>query len=298
LHDHPQIVTEASQTCAVVVTYNRKESLRECLRALRAQTHPLARILVVDNVSTDGTREMVAREFPELELLALNSNRGGAGGFHEGVKDAFASGFEWLWLMDDDSIPQPDAHAELHRARESFPAGQRPVLLASKVIWTDGSMHPMNVPRLKRHDSLSSACLAAEHGCVSIRSSSFVSLLLDRGCIERYGLPLASYFIWNDDVEYSARILRHEFGVLVPRSVVIHKTSSIRSDPGWKFYYGLRNTMWMVRRSPAWSGQEKIERLLAAVVATVEYVFRGFTLAKLGVVTRALWHGLTTNPKE
>src|SRR5947208_2050021 len=54
--------------CAVVVTFNRRELLRECLLALREQTRRPQRVIVVDNASTDGTPELVRAEFPEVEL--------------------------------------------------------------------------------------------------------------------------------------------------------------------------------------------------------------------------------------
>lgn len=118
--------------CAIVVTYNRKELLRECLAALAAQTRPPDRVLVVDNASSDGTQAMVEAEYEEVELLALPTNQGGAGGFHEGMKRAHVDGAEWLWLMDDDTIPRPDALAELLAAPARL--GSLPTLLASKVV--------------------------------------------------------------------------------------------------------------------------------------------------------------------
>lgn len=77
------------QVCAVVVTYNRKELLRECVRALLAQHHAVSLIWIFNNVSTDGTLEMLAHEFPAAEfpqvrVTTLEKNSGGAGGFHEG----------------------------------------------------------------------------------------------------------------------------------------------------------------------------------------------------------------------
>jgi len=67
--------------CAVIVTYNRKELLRECLKAVLAQTRPPEHVLVVDNASTDGTPEMLQEEFPQVEVLCLPENQGSAGGF-------------------------------------------------------------------------------------------------------------------------------------------------------------------------------------------------------------------------
>ena len=97
------------RVCAVIVTYNRKALLKECLEAVLAQTRPPDHVLVVDNASTDGTAEMLREEFPQVEVLRLPENQGGAGGFHEGMKRAYEEGFDWLWLMDDDTIPRPEA---------------------------------------------------------------------------------------------------------------------------------------------------------------------------------------------
>ena len=98
---------------AIVVTHNRRELLCESLAALDRQSRPLDRTLVVDNASSDGTPEMLRAECSKLDLLALPTNEGGAGGFHEGMKRAYLAGAQWLWLMDDDTIPRPDALAEL-----------------------------------------------------------------------------------------------------------------------------------------------------------------------------------------
>ena len=104
---------EAVSIAAVVVTYNRKTLLANCLEHLLTQSQPLTKIIVVDNASTDGTRKMLMDlgflDRPQLELLTLTSNSGGAGGFHAGLHYGLKGNYEWFWLMDDDATPQPDA---------------------------------------------------------------------------------------------------------------------------------------------------------------------------------------------
>src|ERR687886_555758 len=114
----------ASRMCiaAVVVTYNRKALLLECLAALARQTHPLERILVVDNASTDGTPAALAGCGIDVDLLRLRRNGGGAEGFHYGVREALAGDPDWIWLMDDDCEPADDALERLLAAR----AARRP----------------------------------------------------------------------------------------------------------------------------------------------------------------------------
>ncbi|MEW6421707.1 MAG: glycosyltransferase, partial [Deinococcota bacterium] len=94
--------------CAVIVTYNRKDKLVNCLNHLRASAEQPQRVLIVDNASTDGTPELVRRLFPEFDLLVLDHNVGGAGGFEVGMRRAYASGYEYVWLFDDDAYMAPD----------------------------------------------------------------------------------------------------------------------------------------------------------------------------------------------
>ncbi len=233
---------------AVVVTYNRKELLVRCLAALANQSRPPDRILVVDNAGTDGSADAVRREFPQVELLELPENVGGAGGFHRGIEWGHSYGYEWFWLMDDDTLAEAEALETLLRAAERA-AKQSPLVLASKVLWKDGSLHPMNLPLPLRHRR--NKCKAEVGGSlVPIRYATFVSLLLRREAVDRFGLPLAHYFIWSDDLEYTSRILREEHGYLVPESRVFHWTSephSVFTVRGTTFYYHVRNSLFLLR---------------------------------------------------
>jgi len=89
-------------------------------------------------------------------------------------------------------------------------------------------------------------------GCVPIRSASFVSILVDAAECRRRGLPRADYFLWNDDFEFTTRLLRGNTGLLCPASVVVHKTKTFGStdaDPGDRFFYEVRNKVWMFKDS-------------------------------------------------
>jgi GT2 family glycosyltransferase len=131
--------------CAVVVTHDRRELLRQCLSALQAEQRPAEGILVVDNASSDGTPEMVRTEFPRAELLRLPANVGGAGGFCRGIERAHARGYDWLWLMNDDTIANGESLANLLAGAARAPGGP-PLLVSSQVRWKDERLHPMNIP--------------------------------------------------------------------------------------------------------------------------------------------------------
>lgn len=244
---------------AVLVAYNRRDLLIEALDALGAQDHALAHVLVVDNASTDDSAD-VARAHPVRPVvLSLARNTGGAGGFAAGIAHAVDMlGADGVWLMDDDTIPTPSALRELVQAWRAYPG---PVDAAgSRVVWTDGRDHPMNTPRQRPRASRASVASAATVGAVPVRSTSFVSMLVSAEAVRAHGLPIADYFIWNDDFEYSCRLLRDGTGLHVPASVVEHRTKTFGAtdaDPGERFYYEVRNKIWMLTRSSALTGFER-----------------------------------------
>jgi GT2 family glycosyltransferase len=270
---------------AVIVTRDRLALLRACLDAIRAQTRRPDRILVVDNASSDGTNAWLRRQ-DDVEVLRLDENAGGAGGFHAGLEHAHAAGAEWMWLMDDDTIPLSGALEALLR-----PDDPAAILRASVAVWKDGRLHPMNVPGLER-DRIEPLIEAAPRRLLPLRTSTFVSLLVHRTAVDRFGLPEARYFIWSDDIEYTARVTRGGGRmVLVTDSVVEHRTEqpyTAVTSAGDRFYYHARNTLYMVR-GRSWSALEKLSLLYLLALTSLQYL-RGGGSAR--VVLRGLRDGV------
>lgn len=250
---------------AIVVSYNREDLLRECLYAIQSQTRAPDRLIIVDNASTDNALQ-VAQTFAEQSTIPtsiqeLSSNTGGAGGFSAGIALAAArvhaaqGALPYLWIMDDDTIPQNTALEELLAAADSCIEENHcaPTALGSKAIWVDGREHLMNKPRPRRCPVKGSEHLRAFPDAYQVRSLSFVSCLLNLDAIRTMKrFPRAAYFLWNDDFEYTTALLKTHIGYYVPASVVVHKTrvfGSSDADPGARFYNEVRNKIWMLRFS-------------------------------------------------
>jgi rhamnopyranosyl-N-acetylglucosaminyl-diphospho-decaprenol beta-1,3/1,4-galactofuranosyltransferase len=292
--------SSTERVCAVVVTYNRLDLLRECLTALEGQTRPVDRILVVDNLSSDGTPEAVEREHPVADLLRLPENLGGAGGFHAGVRDAYEAGYDWIWLMDDDTIATPTALEELLAAPAALDGLPSPTVLASKVVKTDGELHPFNISRPDERDP-DLMVAAVERGFAPIRYTSFVSAFVHRKAFDAVGLPHPEYFIWFDDVEFTARAIRDNPGYLAPRSVVVHKSPSATGGnvhAGARYFYAVRNVLWLLR-SDSLSGDRMVRlrfwRGLLQGIPTYLAIER-FRPRALSTLARAVWQGLMRLP--
>lgn len=246
---------------AIIVTYNRRSAVVAAAEAVLAQDVPPDHVLVIDNASTDGAASALRTAFGDrVDVVEMTRNTGGAGGFAAALEIALARGAATVWFMDDDAIAQPTALGALVAAYEQYPGADRPALVASHVVWVDGSTHRMNMPRRRRDASAADHRRATAVGCTPIRTSSFVSVLVDARAARAEDPIVADYFLWNDDVEYTARLLRHRVGLRCPASVVTHRTPtnySTLAESGDRLYLDVRNMMWFVGRARGLTPRER-----------------------------------------
>ncbi|MBO1266851.1 glycosyltransferase family 2 protein [Arthrobacter cavernae] len=285
---------------AVVVTYNRVDKLGRVLDSILAQTRAVDQLIVIDNASSDSTPELLASygDDPRVEVVRLETNTGGAGGFAAGMEKAYERGADWVWIMDDDCYTGETALEKLldgHTAAEKELDRKVPYS-CSLVRYTDGSICEMNNPGTTWDWG---RLIAKGQNTVVITNCSFVSVLIPRRSIARYGLPLVEYFIWFDDMEYTLRISADGPGVQILDSVVTHDMpdnrgvnfGDLNSSNAWKFYYGARN-----ESSYRWHHDNKLD-WLKFVLGTYVWMRRGRVSRRLqlGVAKRIL-AGLKFNP--
>lgn len=237
---------------AVVVTYNRKELLKECVNALLNQEYRNCDILIVDNASTDGTQEYLNEEIKNLNVHYVNTgaNLGGAGGFNYGMKEAYKIGCDFMWIMDDDCIVHNDTLTELIRADENLKGEYG--FLSSKVLWKDNSICKMNIQKRKFSKWLKDF----DKNMQPIAMASFVSLFIKTSVVRELGLPIKDFFIWTDDWEYTRRISRKYKCYFISKSIVTHKSAlnegasiaTVDGDRLERFKYMYRNDVVLYRR--------------------------------------------------
>lgn len=240
-----------SRVAAVVVTYNRRELLRECLEALLKQENPNTEIIVVDNASTDGTEEYLRESFAgKIAYYNTGKNLGGAGGFNYGMKKALETGCDYIWLMDDDCVVNDSSLSGL--LQEAGNLKDEFGFLSSKVLWTDGSLCRMNIQKKTYTEKVTEE----EEHPARIIMATFVSFFVKAETVRKIGLPISEFFIWADDLEYSRRISREYPCYYVPASTVRHKTknnlgSNLPSDSSKdlsRYSYAYRNEYYLYRR--------------------------------------------------
>ncbi len=287
---------------ATVVTYNRKELLNECIMSLLSQTIDNIDILVIDNNSNDGTYESLKHFIGEKSIKYFNTgkNLGGAGGFNIGVKKAYEMGYEYIWIMDDDTIPFPDCAEKLMAASQLL--NEQYGFLSSYAEWTDGSPCIMNIQTvspiwIENNDHI-------KDGLLSVTYASFVSLFIRRNAIQKCGLPIKEFFIWGDDAEFTRRLSKKYDCFFVYDSRVTHKMkdnvwvdiSNEDSDRVNRFYYLYRNRMYISRKEGKSNAVKNFGHNMTDVIKVIRNK-KPKKAKKIGIILKGTISGIFFNPK-
>jgi len=230
----------------VVVTYNRKSLLVECLNSLVKQTHIPSVIYVIDNNSSDGTEaELENNELIKnslIKYIKLPVNTGGAGGFNEGIKFALESDVDWIWLMDDDVVPFNDCLEILLKNSGDYQVLQ-PIRLYENQNFVGAEARIINLvnpfKNLKQGVVKSTDII----NNIQIECVPFEGPLIKVSTIKKIGLPDRGYFIMADDTEYSIRVIKEGGKILLVKDAkMIRKIFPVNQlNYDWKSYYFFRN---------------------------------------------------------
>jgi rhamnopyranosyl-N-acetylglucosaminyl-diphospho-decaprenol beta-1,3/1,4-galactofuranosyltransferase len=267
----PSEKAAGKRLAVVLVTYNRCADLAITLETLMTMKNDFDHLIVVDNASTDDTPQLLARlqgQLPDkLTIKTTTENLGGAGGFHEGVRIAAKRPVDWIWMSDDDAIPQPGCLREILAHAESTKNIYGSVAVAresrnEELCW------PAPVIDAMSHESYE--FVKNRQGMLKtqeVMMLPFLGFMISKSKVQEIGLPEKSYFISGDDAEYCIRARKSGAKLIqVKGSVVIHpeipryvvkvlgKEFHCLSLLPWRRYYEVRNRMWNARLSAGIAG--------------------------------------------
>lgn len=232
---------------AVVVTYNRLELLKSSINGLLNQTKPLDKIIVINNSSTDGTEEWLlelAAHETKIQVIT-QENTGSSGGQYTGALTAYNSGFDWIWLMDDDVVVSNNCLENMLPYLEKMRVCQ-PLRYAN-----DGSVFCIDMAEMNLTNPVKSIWKRLmttndylKEPLAPVAAVTFEGPIFHRSLFEMVGFPAQKFFIYGDDTEFSARLAKQGVSFVVVRDAVINRllpyTIDVNLDD-WKFYYIIRN---------------------------------------------------------
>lgn len=233
-------------TC-IVLTYNRCNYLLKCLEAIRCQSHSVANIIVVDNGSTDSTRQEIEKIISEgQQILYINTqkNIGSSGGFSVGFK--LASGFQsdWVWVMDDDVTAHPNCLEELIRNCSDYHVIQ-PYRYYHGDDYVKSECKKLNFKNPFSQQKIDFIDRPSKSGHAEIACFPFEGPLIKYETFVRNAPPIEKYFIIGDDTEYSIRLSKNGAKFkMCPTALMERQIKPSRyTKLNWKAYYTIRNNI-------------------------------------------------------
>lgn len=220
----------AARVAIILVNHTdyAQQYLAECSESLRAQTYPAEHfdVFIVNNHGvTAASQRLTERLAPESRLLYNATNRGWAGGNNTAIKVALQEGFDYLVMLNMDTVVEPDWLEELVAAADGRPDVR---ILQSKILLA--GTHRINSLGTRIHFLGYAYCAgyglegAATATAAPLDACSGASMLVKREVFETIGLFRTDYFLYYDDVEFCwrARLAGYRLGV-AERSVCHHK---------------------------------------------------------------------------
>ncbi|MBV9791509.1 MAG: glycosyltransferase family 2 protein [Chloroflexi bacterium] len=269
----------------VLVNYNGMRFMPDCLASLQQMGEPQAKIVVVDNASTDGSAAWVAEHYPSVALIQLPTNGGVTGGNNAGIEWCLANGCDYILLLNNDTVVEPDflQHLLLHTDARTMTVPRvyfydNRQLLNSHIGHFD-FWRGVNVQYLYgKPESASSRQMQ------QVTMASTCAMLIPKAIIDEVGIMDDAYFLYYDDTDFIARAVKHGAVIkYIPEAVIYHRESS--SSGGWaisplSMYYNTRNRLYFMFKHQ----QQKLILIfflvyffLGRIVTLARHIVRGET---------------------
>ena len=234
----------------VIVTYNRLNLLKECIDAVLNQTYKFDEIYIVNNASTDGTREYLdSINKKNLNVEHLSENLGGSYGFFKGVEYFENSKIDYILLIDDDAIIDKDYNKNIV---EVIKKNNKGIIAYSGTVKTNNEIQYNHRQYLKNSNEfvrINTKLSDYESEYFDYDISTFCGIYIPVKIIKKIGLPNKDFFIWLDDTEYCLRLLKYGKIRNVNNANLNHKTNITENvSYNWKSYYGLRNNIYILKK--------------------------------------------------
>lgn len=248
----------------ILVNWNSGLDTLECARSCLALEGPSFEIAIVDNNSHDGSWTMLAETLgaePRVSLLRATRNLGFAGANNWAITRALKAGFDFVWLLNNDTIVNSTTLSALVGAASAHP---RAGILGSKIhfwdrpgtLWFAGGSVQDHGHHYSRHRGLGEIDRGQYDQVEEVEYITGCSMLVRAAVLREIQLMSEDYFLYWEDVDWSRRAHLAGWSCLyVPESTLLHKVgASTDRQPEIKLRYETRNRLryqWLFNRPGA-----------------------------------------------
>lgn len=233
----------APKVTIIILNWNGLSDTTECLTSLQSVTYPNFDVLVVDNDSSNNESKVLRERFGSfIEVLENSENFGFAKGNNLGIQRALDNSADYVLLLNNDTVVQPDFLDLLVDTAQSSNAGiVGPKILVystDKISAVGGTIHWFS-RFITRHVT------DPTHKVTAYPFLTGCCLLIKREVFKKIGLLNESYFLYYEDTDFCMRTAQAGYTIVVdPKATIWHKISqSVKHESAWYHYYTNRNTL-------------------------------------------------------
>mgnify|MGYP006267263175 CR=1 FL=1 len=299
----------------IIINWNSYELTKDTLQSLQQTTYKDYDVILVDNASTDGSKERLEQEFPHCIHLASEVNRGFTGGNNIGVDYAVKKQYLFLMLLNNDVEVEANFLEPLLDTMYSNAniGAVQPLIYFhhdKNIIWNAGGKY---LPFLGLSQTLryhqSDPMHAAMQQEKKIDWITGCAFMVRTSVIQEIGPLWEAFFIYHEDVDWSFCISKAGYElVYVPSSVIYHiagmsHKSSKKTKEGFVspkvHYLNARNKIWLLKAHSSWYTLPTVVIYHAIYFFGIDFyfIFRR-RWAKLKALNKGIWEGLTTYPPK
>jgi GT2 family glycosyltransferase len=271
-----------SKFLIVLINYNNSNDTAECIFSLRNSGINDSNILIVENYSKDESYNQLKISFPGICILKQIQNQGFSGGNNIGISYAIKNNFEYVVLLNNDTLIEKDAISvliekmDIHKEAtlgtgqiRYYPDKNKIWYAGGKLIrWRGLAIHKFENKYAEEINHYKDEYVTFASGCYLCIRISDIDIL---------GLLDEKFFLYLEDIEYSARAVRLKLKILyVPSSVIYHKCRGERQLKEQTLYYAVRNRNLLIEKS-----FPQIARIYFFIVIKLKMIFWFFKNRKL-----------------
>lgn len=299
-----------------LVTYNRRNCLEKVLKGLEKQEQKISRIVLVDNNSTDDTNDFIssllnqdvsdyltyhAGKVGDIEIIYYrnNVNAGGSGGFYIAIDKAIEFDSDYIWIMDDDVLPEPDC---LKRMIDAMSEDIKACIPNRTDVNFDDhacksiDFYSISKFRMYKRKEFYEEPLHEKYYYVC--DMAFEGPLIKTEVVKKVGLPNTEFFIEYDDTDYAQRLLKYT-KILFVTEAVLHRQLAKKNNNAkknykydWRSYYSIRNNILFNQMYGQTWGAKYLGTLFLLIFHIVKSVYR-LQICNLPIIIKATIDGVT-----
>ncbi len=292
----------------LLLNWNSYEHTANCIASLQKVTPANFDVIVVDNGSKDGSGLALQQKFTQIKYIQAPTNLGFAGGNNKGFEYAIAYGYQYAFMLNNDTFVEPDFLALLVSYLDTHPAvgAIQPKIFFNnnrQKIWNGGSYFLSWLGWTYSKNYMRSAG-PAQNNFAEVDWITGCALLVRTSIVQKIGALNDNFFIYYEDVDFSFRIRQAGYKLMFhPQSVIYHiagmaNKAKVKGKEGYAnpyvHYLNFRNHIWVLKTYTKWyQWPTTLLTLFAYSLAIMLYFVLRWRITKLAMMLKGIYHGFT-----